>query len=377
MKKNLFLFLLTRIFAIFFMSAILSDTYYYVTLAQKMFQGAIPYIDFPFEYPPFAIFPIYLSGVISTESYRLWFMLLAFIFDFFIFWEIYKRKNHVLFYVILSSLCLPFLLERLDIFMVFPMVMALGCYQRNKFNQGLIWSTIGGWFKLIPFITYIGTFKDKENFGRTMVKIILLNFLILTIFSMSFYSNMFDFLKYHLDRPFQIESVVSSFVLIFAQVFGFKIEIVNSFGSQNILFNGMNLLLKLSFFLTLASFGWLIYFFNKNKNQLNLFDVTSIFILFLLLFSKVLSDQFFVWPLAFLFLGNLIKQMNLLDKIILTAIYFITCFLFVNYWSVIEKGGIWHWILFLKNILLIYITVKSIIILNKKSENGIRVPFSL
>lgn len=372
MKKSLFLFFTTRILALFLMPVILSDTGYYVILAKKMFHGGIPYIDFPFEYPPLAILPIYLPGIIGPESYRFWFMSLALIFDFMVFWEITKKSSHSFFYVVLSALCLPFLLERLDIFMIFPMIMAISCYQNKKFNQGLIWSTIGGWFKLIPFITYIGTFNYKNNFWRTQVKIILLNFVLLTLFSMLFYSNMFDFLKYHTDRPFQVESVVSSFVLVSAPLLGFKYEIVNSFGSQNVIFPGMEIFLKLTSFLIFVSFGWLIYFYNKHKAHINLYDATSLFIFFLLIFSKVLSDQFFIWPLAFLFLGCLVKSMNRFDKAALTLIYLITCILFINYWSVVEKsGGIWHWFLFLKNILLVYIAAKSIFIIRKQTRTAL------
>lgn len=368
MKKSIILFILTRLFAIFFMSAILSDTHYYLSLAEKMFNGAVPYIDFPFEYPPFALFAIYLPGVISTDNYRLCFMLMALIFDCLIFWEVLKRNQCPIFYVFLSACLLPFSLERLDIIMIFPMIMAIMNYQQIEFNKAIVWSTVGGWFKLIPFISYIGTFNHKGQFLRTQIKIILLNLVLLTIFSMSFYSNMFDFLKYHVNRPFQVESVAASFVFVSSMLFGTSSEIVNSFGSQNVLFTTMETFLSLATYFLIASFAFLIYFYNKHKEKINLFDIMSLFIFCLLIFSKVLSDQFFIWPLACLFLGTIIKNMNKFDKFILSIVYLFTCLIFVNYWSFIGKGGIWYWILFLKNISLIYIAIKSFCIINKQTR---------
>jgi len=293
---------------------------------------------------------------------------MAFIFDCLLFWEILKRNQNATFYVFLSAFLLPFSLERLDIIMIFPMIMAIINYQKKEFNKGLIWSTVGGWFKLIPFISYIGTFNHKGQFLRTQIKIILLNLFFLTIFSMSFYSNMFDFLKYHIGRPFQVESVVASFVFISSMLFGTSIKIVNSFGSQNVLFSTMNSLLSLATYFLVASFAFLIYFYNKHKDKIDLFDIVSLFIFCLMIFSKVLSDQFFIWPLACLFLGTIIKNMNRFDKIVLSIVYLFTCLIFVNYWSFIEKGGIWHWILFFKNISLIYIAIKSFLIIKKQTR---------
>lgn len=360
MKKHLplALFLITRIFAIFFMSAILTDTLYYSTLAQKMFAGAVPYIDFPFEYPPFAIFPIYLPGVISTESYRLWFMCLAFIFDFTIFWEIKKQGKELLLYVVLSSFLLPFALERLDIFMVLPIILAILAYQRKEYTKGAIYSTLGGWLKLIPFITYIGLWKDK-NFTRTLTKIIILNLVILTIFSISFYSNMFDFLKYHLNRPFQVESVMASLIFGASKIFSIPFSIVNSFGSQNILFNYNEVILKLFSILLFISFAYLLIFYYKNKCRINLFDMTTTLLLALMIFSKVLSDQYFLWPLALFFLGHSITQMKITDKMILGFIYLSTSLIFINYRDFIAGRGPWQILLFLKNLGLIFIAWRS------------------
>ena len=369
MKKSIALFVVTRIFALFFMSAILSDTHYYVTLAQKMFHGAVPYIDFPFEYPPFAIFAVYLPGVISTDHYRFVFMLMAFIFDALIFWEVLKRdEKSALFYVFLSACLLPFSLERLDLIMIYPMIMATINYQNKEFNKGLVWSTVGGWFKLIPFISYIGTLNHKGEFLRTQIKIILLNLVLLTIFSMSFYSNMFDFLKYHIGRPFQVESVVASFVFISSTLFGTTFEIVNSYGSQNVIFSGMDSILSLATIGLLVSFSFLVYFYNIHKDKINLFDIISLFVFILLIFSKVLSDQFFIWPLASLFMGTMLREMNKFDKILLSFVYIFTCLIFVNYWSFIENGGIWHWILFLKNISVVYITIKIFLLIRKQTK---------
>ena len=360
MKKHLplALFFVTRIFAIFFMAAILSDTLYYAMLAQKMFAGGVPYIDFTFEYPPFAIFPIYLSGVISTESYRLWFMCFAVVFDFAIFWEVKKHDKDVLLYVVLSSFLLPFALERLDVFMILPIILAILAYQKKEYLKGAIYSTIGGWLKLIPFITYIGLWNDKK-FSRTLTKTIILNLIILTICSVSFYSNMFDFLKYHLDRPFQVESVMASLVFGVSKVFLIPFSIVNGFGSQNILFNYNEIFLKLFSLLLLISFGYLLSFYYKNKSRVNLFDMTTTLLLVLMVFSKVLSDQYFIWPLALLFLGHSITQMTKIDKVILAFIYISTCLIFVNYWDFIAGKGPWQILLFFKNLGLVFITWRS------------------
>ena len=360
MKKHLPLafFLASRIFAIFFMSAILSDTIYYSSLAQKMFTGAVPYIDFTFEYPPFAIFPIYLPGVLSITSYRFWFMCLAFVFDLAIFWEIKKRNTDLLLYVLLSSFLLPFSLERLDIFMILPIVLAIVAYQKKEFIKGAIYSTLGGWLKLIPFITYIGLWNDK-NFSRTITKTILINLVILTICSISFYSNMFDFLKYHLDRPFQVESVMASFVFGASKILSMPFSIVNSFGSQNILFNYNELVLKLFTILLFVFFGYLLVFYFKHKSKLNLFDMITTLMFTLMIFSKVLSDQYFLWPLALIFLGYSITKMNLIDKFFLGFIYLSTCLIFINYWDFIAGRGPWQVLLFLKNLCLIVFTLRS------------------
>lgn len=367
-KYAIALFLITRIFALFFMPQILSDTIYYATLAQKMLRGFIPYIDYTFEYPPLSIIPIYLPGLISLEHYRMIFMILALIVDCFIFWKILKESKNALFYVFLSSFLMPFYFERIDIFMILPMIYAVHNYTLGKNNTGIFWSTIAGWLKLIPFITYIGIFKDFKNFPRSLTKIIILNLLVLTICSLLFYGNMLDFLKYHLNRPFQIESVAISVFFALSYIFDISFTKVTSFGSQNIEFLHQEYFLKGTSITLFFIFCWLSYFYYKHKSRINLYDLTSVFILFLMIFSKVLSDQFFIWPLALIFLGSSIHKMNFFDKAVLALAYLGTGFLFINYTTLIKTFGIWPLLLILKNACLVYITFRLFYLLKKQTR---------
>ena len=55
-----------------FSDVTVNDLYVYRTYADLLLEGSLPYLDFPFEYPPLAALPLGLAGLPGTaeESYE-------------------------------------------------------------------------------------------------------------------------------------------------------------------------------------------------------------------------------------------------------------------------------------------------------------------
>jgi hypothetical protein len=78
------LILLTQIPALFSaLNPIVGDTRVYQAVAADFFSGVMPYRDRPFEYPPYALLPVLLPGLITTAAlhYRYAFSLLMLLCD--------------------------------------------------------------------------------------------------------------------------------------------------------------------------------------------------------------------------------------------------------------------------------------------------------
>jgi len=176
MSKNLMLLLaiLIKVFILTLIPSINSDLGYYFDLAKQMVSGLMPYVDFKFEYPPLAIFPIWIPGIFKAdrEGYILLYRFLFCCCDisFLIFFH-QKFANHsfykrfLIFYSIISLLLAPLLYDRLDLLFGF---MLFGCLYFTRM-KGVFWTLLGIPYKLITAIFlpfWALSFVKNKDFNR-------------------------------------------------------------------------------------------------------------------------------------------------------------------------------------------------------------------
>ena len=359
-------FITTRLYALFLMPTFLTDVVNYHYYAQKIFGGNAPYRHFLFEYPPFSLptilLPHWIGDLVATSSfgvYRFIFMLIKICFDYLLFTQIKKKNQFVWTYLFLSSIALPFSLERLDLLMVYFMVSAIICIDKVEYKKALAWISVGGWIKLFPFFCTFGFLKEKKSWHKLLFWAVAINSTLLLLFYFVWGENFSDLFRFHLLRPLQIESHLGSVVLVASKLFQFKAPLIESFGSDNIIFNYHREFLTGLALLQVIYFGGLAYLYYKNPHRMSFVDVATTFILGFLIFGKVLSVQYILWPLALIFLGDVYKNLTQTNRILLYLIYILSTILYLNYMTLASKEAThWHLLLLLRNIFLISVAVE-------------------
>ena len=203
-----------------------------------------------------------------------------------------------------------------------------------------------------------------------MVKIICLQSLffitslILIICALEIYTdhNFIKNMMIHSQRGIQVESTYSSFLMLNNLLHNEHSSLYNSFGFWNIK-SGFYLEIIAKFlgnFVLLFFYAAIFWILFKQERKIiisenHFLDDTLITILLLLSFQKVLSTQFFVWlaPIAAIWLA---KNHSWKFLAIFSFIFLASSFIFSDYFNLIEEKPIFVIALFLRNILLIFVT---------------------
>lgn len=378
-KKIIFfviLFLFLSFFLIFiFISPKDTDIEIYYSYAESVMQNKVPYRDFFVVYPPFSLLPIILPGFFSKNitTYKNLFgleMLTFLILIIFLLYLLSKRLKKDYFLVILgfllTSIFLSYtIIKRFDIFVTFLIVLSTFLLIEKKYCLSGIVLVFGVFTKFYPvvlfplFLLYIfkrGSVKKSLFFISSFVIAFLVMALFLFLIMPPQDSGIYSF-EYHFTRPLHFESLYGSTLLLLEKT---KIPIFETTLKNDMygwsLYDSplLKFILPFSTLFILIIFMFLFYSFFKKREISNnsLLKYVFSFLLIFMTFNKVLSPQFLIWilPLAVLVLDS--REF----KILLFAAL-ITFFLYPFFYkSLVEKQSFALILLFLRNILLLYLS---------------------
>jgi len=388
-KLVLVFFILTRIIPAFLSFPCITDVPLYLTYFQKLDLGLKPYSQFNLEYPPLTLTFIYFPGLllkdINFAPYYLSFAFFMFLVDLFCLktCQLYCKKRllmtekeisyMVFLYTLFTLAMFRLLYHRLDLVVALIFTTSLFFFEAKNpklKTSFFINALVGFFYKIVPAFTLPITIIFKSVNSKKMVKIICLQSLffiislILIICALEIYTdhNFIKNMMIHAQRGIQVESTYSSFLMLNNLLHNEHSSLYNSFGSWNIK-NGFYLEIIAKFlgnFVLLFFYAAIFWILFKQERKIiisenHFLDATLITILLLLSFQKVLSTQFFVWlaPIAAIWLA---KNHSWKFLAIFSFIFLASSFIFSDYFNLIEEKPIFVIALFLRNILLVFIT---------------------
>jgi uncharacterized membrane protein len=331
-KWTLVAFSLIHIFIIlflfksdFFDSLRYSSTGLYFDYASQMFQGAVPYRDFPLEYPPLAILFLALPGLAGSDlsGYAIGFTVEILIFDLLGLYLIFAisrlrglRCGTTLSVYTLSLLALwPVTVTRYDLIPAIMALAAIYAFMRDKTKTCWAILAAGTMTKLFPiilaplFLLYSLLHRQYGRVIRGVGAFAIITLAIAIPFIVLSPGGLLESFTYQTQRGLQIESLYASLLLVGQALHFIATPLEFSFGSVNIAGSLADTLARVSLFLLI--FFLLIvywYFFNTMRAanhhdslasdtgaQGELLNFSLLVILVFIVFNKVLSPQYLVW----------------------------------------------------------------------------------
>lgn len=289
--------------------------------------GKIPYKDYTFEYPPFALIIFLIPRLFSADlnSFHYAFALFAIVSYFamsYLLLDLCRndRKTYyaVAFLLIITPLfAIKFIVTRNDIFAAVLVVIAYWLFKKDHRYLAYVLIALAAMIKIYPIFFIIGfaTYHVSKKDWRNLINCIAtissvcimceLPFLILDPHSA------FSYLSYHSEREIQIESVVASFMYAAYFMGHTDLYYIESHGSDNMLGDLPNLIaphMNQMMFVAIATFSLLIFYIlyvhHRSKGRIDaeycVYLVSTIVILLFIIFSKVYSAQYMIWILLLL-----------------------------------------------------------------------------
>jgi len=296
-----------------------SDIGIYQEHAQVMKQGLLPYRDYELEYPPLAPAIFALPGHSSDyDAYTHWFSVLMYGFSLavgivvaligVVLWPTGRRAWVTAACGALAMAAVGTIVEnRFDIAVALCMITALLFVCLDRPLPAAMALGIGFALKLtpvvlLPLVLLLARRQRRvwaalAGFGVTA----LLPFIPYLAMSPR---GVWHIFSYHMERPLQIESVLSTPFLIGQALHRTSLKIVTAFGSQGIEATGSRLAASAATFLTFASLALVTYLVLRRRHTLREHPddiplAALAFLLAWLVFGKVLSPQYFVWLVPF------------------------------------------------------------------------------
>lgn len=272
--------------------------------ADKLAAGLVPYVDFPHEYPPTSLVILLLPRLLTADPnlYAALFSLQILVCDLIILYLMSRiGREPLLLYGIGMLLFwrVPFI--RHDLVPV--MVATLGAFAvlRGKMLLAAILWGFGAALKLYPIVA-----APVLAFGATLRQTVVRWSIVWAIFLVGLFWGIFAFgpeslmfLTYHADRPAQVESLPGNL-----QFFLPNPQIVNTYGSFNVIGAGGELVVSASTFvqLGLVLLGLAVAFFQSRGASVYELRVAMVRGAMLAtfafsVFGKVLAWHYFFWPL--------------------------------------------------------------------------------
>ena len=275
----------------------ITDTGLYEKYGDATVHGAVPYRDFQLEYPPAAL-PAFVLPSLGHEgdraAYDRWFdreMLVC--------WclvllgvALISRSPVPLAVVATTPVLLgPVMFSRFDSWPTALAILALAAFVRSWFRAAAVLLGVAIAAKLWPFVLLpVLAVRRGWAFAAGTVAVaaaIFLPFVVLAPGGVwhSFHQQLF--------RPLQIESLGGAVLIAVHRLFGTRLGVVSTFGSQNVIGPGAHVVAVVSTIFLVAA---LVAVWLRGRALL---PTAAACVLALLAFGKVFSPQFVVWMVPF------------------------------------------------------------------------------
>lgn len=360
---------LSRFAILFTVPIFVSDVGLYKMYANAwLINGHLPYLDFPYEYPPLGYLLVFLPaalqkflGLVSLEGYRILLGLFLLPFDYYVFHKLRVLepvKAAAFYYVLLSSLLPNLLFDRIDLVVGCLIVLPfLGKAVDQKFS--LAWA-IGGAVKVVPLLLLPLRLLDWPKWEpRRFLHFLLWPALVVLIFfgGVAYVGKgTISFLSHHSSRGVQVESIAASSLLL-AKVVGYEPDasIASNFGAQHV--QGLDWLAfwaKVVFWLALGSTALAIFALGY-LGRMDSLRATWLLLFTFITFGYVLSPQYLLWllPLSFPVAALLGPREQRLFRIVFGLVVLMTGVHFSRYWSYVALYPPSVVLVFTRNLLLV------------------------
>ncbi|SDE98993.1 Mannosyltransferase (PIG-M) [Dyadobacter soli] len=358
----------------------IQDLAFYQSVASKMLDGQIPFRDFRVDYPVFSLVPILLPGILSQlaggsfESYVCWFVLQNLALGALMARIIAKSDaggKALPRFLIATLFAFPVFLFRFDPFPAMLTTLAVAYVSGKPFFSGmsLVASVAAKLYSIVLFPVF-GLYYLFNSELRKMLRLAAgagcLGALIFGCIAWAKMDTAPDFMRYHLLRGIQIESLAGGILLLLEQTGIVELDVAHNFGAMHLVtplsglvlkcinlvmpacFVGMAIFLCFAFY-KISSAGGSITF-----RQLNAAAAAQI-LLFILL-NKVLSPQYLIWLLP------LIPFCRFRASLIFMAALMLTILIFPgHYYHLISKQLLMVVTLNIRNGLLIWLFMELLL----------------
>lgn len=323
-QLGLFILLNIFIFTVIF-NTVYSIKYSAVGLffndAERILEGALPYRDFPFEYPPLAALFFLLPRLI-TDNYQTYSLLYhgeVLLFILTGLWMVFniarrlgKAPWKLLSVYTLAVLFIgPIIGEQFDIFPVVFTLLALYYFWSGKTKTSWVFLALGTMVKLYPAAiapVFLLCYLRNRQYNQIWQGIISFGITCLVISSPFLFTSplsLVSLINYHAARGLQLESLYSALLLFGSKLGLTTVKLNFNAGSVNLESPAASFLAGFSTYLLIAALlivYWFIYRqFKPGKSQFSrLGAYVLLVILTLIIFSKILSPQYIIWLLPLL-----------------------------------------------------------------------------
>jgi uncharacterized membrane protein len=379
---QLFLFILINLFIFI----VIFNTVYpikysavglYFNDASKILNGLLPYRDFTFEYPPLAavffLIPRLITSTYSTYSILyhgevLIFLILGLMMLFAVAHRLGKAPWKLLSVYSLGVLAIgPIIGEQFDIFAAVMTLLAVYFFWLGKTKTSWMFLALGTMIKLYPvLIAPVFLFYYLRNRQYTRIWQGISCFVVTCLFILlpelvTGPASLSNLAEYHLSRGLQLESILST-VLLMANKLGFISVSVDFYsGSWNIVSPASEILERMSTYLLLMAL-FIVYILiykqiRPGKSQFSRIGAYLLLVfLALLIFSKVLSPQYIIWLLPLL--PILFVGWRSLIWTIFVLVGLLTYYVFpVRYLDLIKLDTGMTIVLFIRNMLIVLMAI--------------------
>jgi len=293
----------------------------YFDYASKVLHGSLPYRDFSFEYPPFALVFFVLPKLVSStwQVFAVFYQIEVVIFDIiglFLLYLIARRMDQAPWklltaYTVAILAIGPITGQQYDIFPAVLTLAAIYFFWRDKTALAWVFLALGTTTKIYPavvapiFLVYYLRNRDYRRIWTGIISFGAVCLLILLPFLITGPSNLLSLYDYHADRGVQLESTYASFLELADKLGLAHISTQFTFGSWNLTGAAANVLANAStplLGLLLLAMYWLVYR-QADTRKIDIASVAAfslLAILITLITSKILSPQYLIWLVALL-----------------------------------------------------------------------------
>ncbi len=298
---------------------------YYNDISDIFDKQLMPYSDYVFEYPPLTLLMFLVPKLLSWDltSFYVVFCIWTTVFTFISIYFTFKLCEHfkidrfkvMILLIIMMFVANKMMLQRNDIFAVGFVIISLYLFINRKYVPSSIMLTCAAFIKIYPIILIpIFTIallvkKDWKNTMTFLIIAIITGLMIQLPFLINDPSSAFAYISYHSDRGMQVESVMST-ILLMVDLF---IPIVDSieplYGSLSLTGDVPDMIAEwMNVVIVVALIATAIWFiarlWSKSSNEEKDFQMlclmSIIITMVFITFSKVYSAQYMLWIFAFI-----------------------------------------------------------------------------